>query len=355
MAIIQTFDLNLIPDSEPVVIKVNQFDTGTGRLVANLYNGDTLYTPGSGATAKIEGTKADKKGFSYSASVTGSVVTADLQLQMTAAAGKCRTQFIITESSGQTGTFVFWLDVQRAALGDDVDISETVLPDIIAPAAANAERAERAATRAEAAAGSIDLNADKSEAYAVGQKDGVDVPSSDPAYHNNSKYYAQQAESSATSASGSASRAATSASNAAASAQSAQAWSAHPPYIGENGNWYVWDTTSNNYVDSHVDASITVSIADITMLAPEGTPDVTNTGTSTDPVFHLFIPRGYKGDKGDKGDTGDTGPQGAKGDKGDTGAQGAKGDKGDTGAPGYGSVRVVDEIIIFTPVEEVGS
>ena len=34
----------------------------------------------------------------------------------------------------------------------------------------------------------------ESEAYAVGTKDGVDVPSTDPTYHNNSKYYAQIAE-----------------------------------------------------------------------------------------------------------------------------------------------------------------
>ena len=31
------------------------------------------------------------------------------------------------------------------------------------------------------------------EAWAVGQRGGVDVPSTDPAYHNNAKYYAQMA------------------------------------------------------------------------------------------------------------------------------------------------------------------
>lgn len=33
-----------------------------------------------------------------------------------------------------------------------------------------------------------------SEAYAVGKRNGVDVPSTDPAYHNNSKYYKEQAQ-----------------------------------------------------------------------------------------------------------------------------------------------------------------
>ena len=37
-------------------------------------------------------------------------------------------------------------------------------------------------------------SAQDSEAYAIGQRDGSDVPSTDPAYENNSKYYAEQAE-----------------------------------------------------------------------------------------------------------------------------------------------------------------
>ena len=75
-------------------------------------------------------------------------------------------------------------------------------------------------------------------------------------------------------------------------AEKLEEMTANPPYIGANGNWYVWDTQTEAYVDSGIDASITVAIADITMLAPNATPYVTNTGTSTDPIFHLFIPQG---------------------------------------------------------------
>lgn len=67
--------------------------------------------------------------------------------------------------------------------------------------------------------------------------------------------------------------------------------SKHPPYIGSNGNWWVWDVETNQYIDSGIDASITVTIADITMIEPSATPYVTNTGTNTDPIFHLYIPR----------------------------------------------------------------
>lgn len=116
---------------------------------------------------------------------------------------------------------------------------------------------------------------------------------------------ASEASASATTATTKAGEAATSATNAAnsataaaTSASQAAAWSANPPYIGANGNWYVWSIQSSAYVDSGVDASITVTIADVTALAPDATPYVTNTGTNTDPVFHLFIPKGATGSDG---------------------------------------------------------
>ena len=112
-----------------------------------------------------------------------------------------------------------------------------------------------------------------------------------------------------------------------------EALSENPPYIGANGTWYVFDTSIDppGYVDSGVDASITVNVADITMLAPDAAPYVTNTGTNTDPIFHLFIPRGQKGDTGATGATGPQGPQGETGATGQTGAQGPAGQDGNDG------------------------
>lgn len=135
--------------------------------------------------------------------------------------------------------------------------------------------------------------------------------------------------------------------------------SENPPYIGANGNWYVWDTNTSAFVDSGVDASISVDIADVTMLEPGATPYVTNTGTDTDPVFHLFIPRGQTGATGATPDitmsatadaTSSATPSvqvtktgtaaapsfalafsGLKGAKGDTGETGATGQTGATG------------------------
>lgn len=149
--ITQEINLNMIPDSEPIIVRVNQYDIGTGRIIAHLYNGSISYTPASGATAIIQGTKPDKHGFSYNASISGNTVTANITEQMTAVAGDTRTQIVVTETSGKTGTFVFILKVQESALQDDTDISDTELPAIIDLAESNADRAEAAADRAEAA------------------------------------------------------------------------------------------------------------------------------------------------------------------------------------------------------------
>lgn len=87
-------------------------------------------------------------------------------------------------------------------------------------------------------------------------------------------------------------------------AEKLEAMTANPPYIGDNGDWYIWDIEDGEYVDSGVDASISVTIQDVTAIAPDATPYVTNTGTDTDPIFHLFIPRGQTGQNGQDGDDG---------------------------------------------------
>lgn len=212
--ITQTIDLNMIPDSPPVVVHVDQYDHGAGRIIANLYNGDQLYTP-SNATAWIQGTKPDGRGFQYSATLSGSTVTAELTEQMTAVAGNVRTQIVVNETNGRIGTFCFTLAVQKSGLPADTDMSQSE--------------------------------------YQIVEELIEEVIGA----------------------------------------------SSHAPIIGQNGNWWIWDVTAGDYVDSGVDASITVRIADITMLASDATPYVTNTGTNTDPIFHLFIPRGTKGDTGD--------------------------------------------------------
>ena len=72
-----------------------------------------------------------------------------------------------------------------------------------------------------------------------------------------------------------------------AAAEQATQAAGRNPYIGENGNWFVWDASAGEFVDTEVGA----------------------TG-----------PQGPEGPQGETGATGATGPQGPKGDTGATGA-----------------------------------
>lgn len=123
MSIMQAINLNLIPNSGPILVKCDQYDVGKGRIVAKLYDGDTAYTPAAGATAIIQGKKPDGNGFMYDATLSGNTVTADLTNQMSVVAGRVFVQFVITESDNRTGTFVFFLDVQPSALPNDTEMS----------------------------------------------------------------------------------------------------------------------------------------------------------------------------------------------------------------------------------------
>ena len=74
---------------------------------------------------------------------------------------------------------------------------------------ATAEAISGATSRAETAAETASTNGLKAEGYAVGKQNGTDVGSGSEYYHNNAKYYKEQAASSATTASTSASSAST--------------------------------------------------------------------------------------------------------------------------------------------------
>jgi len=332
--ITQEFDLNLIPNSAPIVVHVNQYDVGAGRLIAHLYDGEVAYTPASGATALIEGTKPDKKGYSYYATISGSTVTANLTQQMSVVPGRSRVNLIIKEGNNRTGTFVFILDVQATGLSDDTDTSSSELAPYIDGA--------QAAAREAAASAQTAVDAKNT---AVSAKDTAVSAKNDAVSAKNA---AEEA------------------------AEIATESNTHPPYIGTNGNWYVWNTTTNQYVDSGVDASITVSVDPNTVTLPAGSSaSVQNTGTDTDPVFKFSIPQGAKGDKGDIGNTpnvsatasvdANTGTPSVTVSKSGTadnpsfgfafknlkGAKGDKGDKGDKGESAYG-IYIKDHGLVLT-------
>lgn len=87
-----------------------------------------------------------------------------------------------------------------------------------------------------------------------------------------------------------------------------KAWP-HSPQI-QNGNWYVWDETLEDYTDTGVSAT-----------GPRGEAGPAG-------------PAGHAGPQGNPGEAGSQGPQGATGSQGPQGPQGVPGSQGPQGIPG---------------------
>ena len=94
------------------------------------------------------------------------------------------------------------------------------------------------------------------------------------------------------------------------------------PYVGENGNWWRWDGSTEAFVDTGTSA--------------RGTKGEKGDTGATGPAGPKGEPgaQGEKGEVGPAGQTGPAGPTGATGATGPAGPAGPQGPKGDTGVQG---------------------
>lgn len=152
--------------------------------------------------------------------------------------------------------------------------SATAAAGSASAAAASATRSEQQASAAALAAGAASSAEEASreyaanaEAWAVGQKNGTDVPSTDERYHNNAKWYALAAQDQADAAAQSAEDAEDSAAAAAQSAQQAQ-----------------------DAVDSYDEMTATVE-----MLPAGSAPTASVDHSGSSPVLQLGLPKAYSG------------------------------------------------------------
>lgn len=190
----QTYDLNMTPGGQIVNVHVSQYDIGR-TITFNLLNGTVSFTPPSGTTALIEGTKPDKKGFSLAATVSGSTASFTTTQNMCAVAGPTICEFRLKQGSNNIGTANFILDVERAGLADDVDTSTSELAPYIDAAEKSAEEAEKATEEVKELAETIKEQYEDAENYATlaeswavggtGTRTGEDS--------DNAKYYAESA------------------------------------------------------------------------------------------------------------------------------------------------------------------
>ena len=128
----------------------------------------------------------------------------------------CALPDAYTQSSGTVYAWVYVADLETGltkclikipveSRGENTDeeptpVQESALDQAIAALNSGVARAETAAEAAEESQGAAEESAEAAEGsaetaekWAAGTRGGVAVPDTDPAYHNNSKYYAQQA------------------------------------------------------------------------------------------------------------------------------------------------------------------
>lgn len=182
-----TADLNLHPDlNGNVKIFCSQYDNALREIVFTIYDGENLADL-TGLTATVEGTKPDKYGYSYDATIntTNSTVTVTLVTQMTCVAGISHVEIVLYSGSYRVGTANFLLMVEEAGLSDDTIVSDSVIPGI--------HNIDVLVGYAQTYADNAEASALEAEGYAVGTQNGTEVESGSMYYENNAKYYCEHA------------------------------------------------------------------------------------------------------------------------------------------------------------------
>lgn len=165
----QEIDLNLTPSGVMPVVHLKQYDTQSRTITCNVYDGTSAFSPPSGSTATIRGTKPDNTGFEYSASISGSTIVFTVQDQMTVLSGDIPAEIRIVSGSQVIGTISIVLRVEPSSLSSNVTVSKTDLP-LIAEAAKNIADAKNYMESASASASSAASSASASSASQAAAK-----------------------------------------------------------------------------------------------------------------------------------------------------------------------------------------
>lgn len=184
MAVKRKYRLNLRNYGNLPAIMLSQYDEGYA-LEFEIRDGTDAASDLSAYTVTLKGTRADTLAYSFAGTVSTNVLTFVIDTTMTACAGRGTAEIAIKDTANDVlfATFNMPVFVERAAVPEgSID--------------ADVERAQEIAEEVEEL---IDGATEGAEAWAVGQRGGVDVESTDETYHNNAKYYAEQAADSAAS------------------------------------------------------------------------------------------------------------------------------------------------------------
>lgn len=196
MNVNHALSLNVSSASVPPTLHMTQGDSNSRSIVAALFSGASPFNIPSGSSVMVRFRKPDGTGGLYDATESdahvvfaGNTVTAPVAAQMLSVPGVVVAQIEVYSAAAEESpayrlaSFCFFVDVEKSAYPDDTIISSdyyNILSESIQQALQYSQISQSSAKDA--------------EAWAVGQRGGVDVPSTDPAYNNNAKYWSQNAE-----------------------------------------------------------------------------------------------------------------------------------------------------------------
>lgn len=140
----------------------------------------------NGLSAKFTGTRNDGLGFTFESTASGTSVSFDINTSLTAVAGTHTGEVVFYDANGlYFGSANVQIVVEPAAHPEGtIDADEEALRTL----------AQQVQDIVDSAKDEVEGEAER---WATGTVDGEPVESTDPAYHNNAKYYSEQAQASA--------------------------------------------------------------------------------------------------------------------------------------------------------------
>ena len=189
MAVKRNYRINLRNYGNPPAIMVSQYDENYD-LVFEVFDGVVPATGLNTYTVKLVGRQPGNDPalkYEFTGTVSGianNILSFTIDTTMTGRAGKGTAEIVILDTTN---------DVKFASFNLPVYVEKAAVPDDAIDA--DVERAQEIADEVQdivdTAAADVKGEA---EAWAVGERDGEPVPSTDPTYHNNAKYYAEHAQ-----------------------------------------------------------------------------------------------------------------------------------------------------------------
>ena len=195
----QTVIVNATPGEYPATLNFSQGDTERVFYIKILdESGDYYFS--SSDVIKLVGTKKSGLGFSVTGSRTGNLVEFASTAEMTDEAGHIPAEVRITNSGTgeRIGSANIWIDIEPDPHPDSTidGNADEIIPELTVLI----RQIEADIDTADTKIATMETLASDTEAMAMGTRDSSPVSSSDAYYHNNAKYYKEQAASSATGA-----------------------------------------------------------------------------------------------------------------------------------------------------------